>query len=547
MKGSRSEKVIRTGCSALVADSPAATLEFLRARIAFLLTFALTALFLLHGASSDPPGIGYLDGVITAQDEAVYTHAAIQMAESGEWSTPVFMGRFFLYKPPLIYWLSGVSAKLFGVSAWSLRLPSILAASLTIALVVMWVGGAASWWRGVPAAMLLLASPLFVELGRRNMTDALTMLTIVATAWLLAQRKPVEFVAACVAAGILAKSIAGLIPLMISGVWWLAVKERPPLRRMMVAAGLGALIAAPWFVYQWETHRRWFEAEFIGIELLAYGASTPPQTSAESAPLFYATRLWENSAPLCVLFALAVPAWVAALRKRKSSGAVAVGCAIAIMAAAILGYQYRNATYLLPLLPLLAIAAAAYAPWWALLAAAPAAFLLSPTGKVSLDDGRSVVRLAETYCEMDRGNDLIVIGIDDNFSVSTLPLPKLRYAIRGAAHDPGQVTLDFRRMGIVLPAVEFDLTQARNQYSAELRAWGLPNDEALGTVIGWERPEELAALVRTHAAVDFLFPAGEAPASEMHTTTLAGPGRGTLLLSRTPRARPTPRRRACRL
>ena len=139
-----------------------------------------------------------MDFPVTAQDEAVYSHAAIAMDESGDWSTPTFMGRFFLYKPPLLYWLSGLSIKLFGVSAWALRLPSILAAAFTAGLVFVWVLGAANRWRATLAVVFLVTCPLFRELGRRNMTDALIMFVIVATAWLLARGKPLEALAACI-------------------------------------------------------------------------------------------------------------------------------------------------------------------------------------------------------------------------------------------------------------------------------------------------------------------------------------------------------------
>ena len=56
----------------------------------------------------------YIDPVsrITAQDEALCAHTAIDMVARGDWATPHFMGRFALYKPPLLYWVSGLSAKL---------------------------------------------------------------------------------------------------------------------------------------------------------------------------------------------------------------------------------------------------------------------------------------------------------------------------------------------------------------------------------------------------------------------------------------------------
>src|SRR5947207_7269165 len=104
-------------------------------------------------------------GRIDAQDEAIYTHGALRMAQRGDWRTPYFLDRYALYKPPLLYWLAGLSVTLFGASAWALRLPSILAGAGTVCLVVAWVRRdassrhpAAAIWASAAAALLLLSN-----------------------------------------------------------------------------------------------------------------------------------------------------------------------------------------------------------------------------------------------------------------------------------------------------------------------------------------------------------------------------------------------------
>ncbi len=510
----------------------------MRARIGFLLIAVLTACFLASHASGPPLGIG-------DQDEAVYSHAAIRMAESGGWSTPMFMGRFFLYKPPLLYWLSGASAKLFGVSARALRLPAILASALTAGIVFVWVLGVANWWRAVVAVLLLNCSGLYFDLSRRNMTDAIMMAAIVAVAWILARGRTLWGLAVCIAAGVLAKSIAGLIPILIAAGYWLASTIRPSWKRLAAMTALGLLATAPWFLYQWETHRRWFTAEFIGVEILAYGASAPPQASPEPVLLFYLRRLASDNPFLGVYALLAIPAMVRALRRGRPPELVALLSAVTVTIAAILGYQYHNATYLLPLVPLLAIAAAAYAPAWTFGGLVLLA-VVTPGRGVPLRD-EATFRLAEQYCEMGRGNELIVVGIDDDFSISTLPLAKLRYAIRGALRSEGQITLDFRSMGIILSAPEFaNLDGLRAGYAARLREWGLPNDEALGTVIGWERLDDLIGLIGAHPDRDFLLPS-EVTAPQDSTHRRLNRNGATLLVAHRLLSRKTPARRACRL
>src|ERR1700694_3765558 len=71
---------------------------------------------------------GYVDPIakITAQDEALYAHSAIRMARQGGWLTPMFMGRYALYKPPLLMWVAAAAARVLGVTRIALRLPVAL-------------------------------------------------------------------------------------------------------------------------------------------------------------------------------------------------------------------------------------------------------------------------------------------------------------------------------------------------------------------------------------------------------------------------------------
>src|SRR5206468_10000742 len=84
----------------------------------------------------------YVDSIskITAQDEALYANSAIAMARDGDWLTPRFMGRYALYKPPLLVWVSAVSSKLLGISRLGLRLPAALLSALALGLIFLWAG-----------------------------------------------------------------------------------------------------------------------------------------------------------------------------------------------------------------------------------------------------------------------------------------------------------------------------------------------------------------------------------------------------------------------
>ena len=88
---------------------------------------------------------------IASQDEAVYGREAIEMAAQGNYLTPTYLGRYVLNKPPLMQLLSAISVRMFGVSAWSVRFPSLLAAAAISALIFSLSGECTRhgrrWWR----------------------------------------------------------------------------------------------------------------------------------------------------------------------------------------------------------------------------------------------------------------------------------------------------------------------------------------------------------------------------------------------------------------
>ncbi|MFN7924339.1 MAG: glycosyltransferase family 39 protein [Bryobacteraceae bacterium] len=480
----------------------------------------------------DSIGVGTLDGVhdVEPQDEAVYSNAAIRMATQGEWSTPYFLGRFFLYKPPLVYWLSAASVKVFGVSVWALRLPSALAGALCLLILVNW--GRESDFQNILATMFLVGSGFF-ELTGRNLTDGPLTFCIALCCFVLARDpaldKRFSQVAFCVStvAAILLKSTAGLIPLLILGsfklVRWrkaspnvgrasacagLQSRQSPPWLRILAISTGSLLLAAPWFAYQYSIHPRWFWTEFVQVELLAYGTGAPPQQAAESAWKFYGSVLLNHYPMIAWVAPAALWGLAKAVRKREPD-AVVVAVWIAVMSLAIVSFQYRNGTYLLPLC--VAVAAAnVYGErrlmMVSLVAGCFAWFLfwrIAAGSNQALGPG---IVLNE-FCEAGRQRELVIVDGIDNFHATVLPLHKVRYAFPGGGQPPKGFALDFRSMGIVMPVAEFlDLEKHRPRYAAELRAWGLPNDEALASVIAFQDTADLGRLIRSSPDRDFLVP-----------------------------------------
>jgi len=65
-------------------------------------------------------------------DEGRYAEIPREMLATGDWLTPRLNGVLYFEKPPLQYWLSALSMKLFGVNGAAARLPLALASGLVI-------------------------------------------------------------------------------------------------------------------------------------------------------------------------------------------------------------------------------------------------------------------------------------------------------------------------------------------------------------------------------------------------------------------------------
>lgn len=70
-------------------------------------------------------------GLIGA-DEPRYAQVAREMLATGDWVTPKLGGEAWLEKPPLYYWQALLCYRLFGVSDWAARLPSVANATILV-------------------------------------------------------------------------------------------------------------------------------------------------------------------------------------------------------------------------------------------------------------------------------------------------------------------------------------------------------------------------------------------------------------------------------
>jgi 4-amino-4-deoxy-L-arabinose transferase-like glycosyltransferase len=491
---------------------------------------------------------------IGSQDEAVYGRQAIEMAAGGNWLTPTYLGRYALNKPPLFQWLTAACIRVMGVSAWSLRVPSLVSAALAAVLLLAFV------WRTEPlpiavcAVVLLGSSHLFYVFARLAMTDMLLCLWVTAAMVALSRDPAMERDATvwgfgvATGAALLTKGIAGALPLLALAIYR-ALAPRgtgPRSARMLAAAGIAVVVAMPWQLYQLAVHPRWFAVEYILQQHLAVGVLAPPQYSNENHLLFYARRLFAMDPVLTMLSAAGL---VAAMRKWRESG-VALAWAAA-MIVGLVAFRYRSNYYLLPLLPVMAALAArsvsvlprhASAITLAALVAIAGGKLATSSaawGIPALIQTRLPVASAlDDYCARHRGNGLILVAVEDQFYSSILPLPSVRYCFLTAPAEPGSKRpyMDFEWLGISVSVPEFEHMDAwLPTFQARLASFNLPSTAPVATVVRAASLQEVERLIDAQTGADFFM-----PDELFRQLTLVGPhrvvqspGAHTLLLSPT--------------
>ena len=116
-------------------------------------------------------------------DESRYAEIPREMIASGDWTVPHLNGLRYFEKPVMGYWLTALSMKYFGNTAFAIRLPSALAAGGTALLIFLL---AIRFLRDRKTALLAAAISLtFVEVCGVGVTSVLdSMLTFFVTGML---------------------------------------------------------------------------------------------------------------------------------------------------------------------------------------------------------------------------------------------------------------------------------------------------------------------------------------------------------------------------
>jgi len=251
-------------------------------------------------------------------DEPDIGQVAKAMIESGDWIVPRRNGDVWIDYPPFLYWAAGVSSyALGGISSFSLRLPSALAAILlglaTCAAVSHWFSRRAGLWAGV----ILLTCVQFVynAVGFRPdmlFAAAIGCGTLLYAAGAGARPRWAYRVAgfACLGLAVLVKGPLGLLlPGLVLTLWHASRREWRRLLELAPLALVAVAVAIPWYVAcanAMGPEAMWQDVYAQNFERFAEGIRY--QGHIRPFP-YYLVNLWADLAPWSVLLPFAV-VWI---------------------------------------------------------------------------------------------------------------------------------------------------------------------------------------------------------------------------------------------
>jgi 4-amino-4-deoxy-L-arabinose transferase-like glycosyltransferase len=208
-------------------------------------------------------------------DEGVNAQAAREMWDAGTWIIPTFNYQLRTAKPALLYWLQRASYEAFGVSEWSARLPSVLAACLTVLLVyelTLRIFGASNSATALLAGIVLASVLQFGLLAHAATPDA-TLLVFTVLAFFAfwvghandSRRWIIPMSAACGLAMLTKGPVGLLLPGFVVFVYFAWNRELSRLldSRLLLGGVVFLLVAGPWYaLVASETRGEWLTAFF---------------------------------------------------------------------------------------------------------------------------------------------------------------------------------------------------------------------------------------------------------------------------------------------
>jgi 4-amino-4-deoxy-L-arabinose transferase-like glycosyltransferase len=225
-------------------------------------------------------------------DEGRYAEISREMVEQGDYLVPHLNYVRYFEKPPLLYWVTALSYKAFGVNEWSFRFPNALAALLCVLATYLFASRRFGEDVGFMSAFILMTSLGFFAMSRIVTIDMLFAFLLSAALFCFhefytdGRRRFLNLFLAVLAMAVLAKGPVAIILMAGTILIFLFLERRLSfLKQMATVDGflLFTAVAAPWFVLMCIKEREFFGFFFVDQHILRFLTTKHKR----SGPLYY--------------------------------------------------------------------------------------------------------------------------------------------------------------------------------------------------------------------------------------------------------------------
>jgi 4-amino-4-deoxy-L-arabinose transferase-like glycosyltransferase len=316
----------------------------------------------VFAASAALTGWGLGAGSIWNGDDATYALIAREMREGGDFLHLRLDGAILHQRPPLYPWLLALSTAILGETTFALRLPAMLAAAGTSAVVFRLARRVMGPVSSLAAGLVFptLALPFFYA---RTVTSDTTLVFFISLSIHFYMRaregrpdevRRITIAGAALGLALMTKQIVGLLPLVAPLAEVIARgRDGLPTRRQAVTCATAALIVAgPWHAAMLASDGRAFLEGYLGFNVIERATSS---VLYESDASFYLVTLWRKETALVLLAAVGLVLLAVRAVRRREPGAILYVLWPVLVVGAFSIASTRLAYYLLPAYPAIAI------------------------------------------------------------------------------------------------------------------------------------------------------------------------------------------------
>jgi 4-amino-4-deoxy-L-arabinose transferase-like glycosyltransferase len=297
-------------------------------------------------------------------DEGRTAVIAKEILQTDNWLTLTYEGTPYYDKPAPYFWLVALGLKFFGLNEFAVRLPSALAATLSVLAIYLWGVLSKDPERALWGAMILATSVQFIGLGRGGRMDMpLVFFTTAALIYFLWWKERDDrrewiwpFYLLLALASLVKGPVGVVLPMLVVAVFVLAKRNWLLVRQMRLVRGaaLFLLVVGPWYLLAFIEDPEYIQTFLLKHNLMRYFTNGRGVNHAE--PIYYFLPILMGGFLPWTLF---LPPLVQSMRQRLKEGVGEENLFLVLWVATVFCFfslsRNKLGGYILPLFPPLAL------------------------------------------------------------------------------------------------------------------------------------------------------------------------------------------------